>query len=565
MNDLPVTLEQLAARLETLEQRVHILEHPADASAISVMTDGPVSAASPDIESFTSVQTAGLFSVLGKAMLGIAGAYLLRAVAESTSLSKTAVAAIAIAYAITWLVWAVGVQADTWVPSAIYAGTSALILAPMLWELTLSFKVLSPAAAAAVLGLFVLAASSLAWKRDLTPVFWIANLAAAITSVALSVATREVIPFFVALLFMTILSEYAADRNHARSIRPLVAVAADLAVSISISIYSRPQSMRPEYPTLSTLELLAPACALFILFACSIAVRTTFLRQTITVFETLQTTISFALAALGVLTFAPQFGAIGIGAACLFLSALCYAMVFLVARESTAARNYQVFAAWATALLLAGSLLFLPAFAQALSLGLAAIALTILGARLNRYTWQAHGLVLLAAAAFASGLLDYTFQSLAGIVSFMLTPSAWVAAVCALGCYAAEQRAPVESRMTQFLRFVPAALFASTLAALLVHLFINLAAWRIVPQVQHVAFIRTFSVCTTSIALAFIAARWRRPECKLIAYAALAFVASKLVFEDLRHGHFEFIAASIFLFAISLMIVPRLTSTGPKI
>jgi hypothetical protein len=34
-----------------------------------------------------------------------------------------------------------------------------------------------------------------------------------------------------------------------------------------------------------------------------------------------------------------------------------------------------------------------------------------------------------------------------------------------------------------------------------------------------------------------------------------------LIFEDLRHGHFEFIAASICLFAVSLMIVPRLAQS----
>ena len=44
--------------------------------------------------------TGGAFSVLGKAMLGIAGAYLLRAVAESSLLPRTAVAAVAIAYAL---------------------------------------------------------------------------------------------------------------------------------------------------------------------------------------------------------------------------------------------------------------------------------------------------------------------------------------------------------------------------------------------------------------------------------------------------------------------------------
>jgi hypothetical protein len=49
-----------------------------------------------------------------------------------------------------------------------------------------------------------------------------------------------------------------------------------------------------------------------------------------------------------------------------------------------------------------------------------------------------------------------------------------------------------------------------------------------------------------------------------IAYAALAFVAAKLLFEDLRHGRMEFIAASIFLFAVTLLGVPRLARMGNR-
>jgi hypothetical protein len=43
-----------------------------------------------------------------------------------------------------------------------------------------------------------------------------------------------------------------------------------------------------------------------------------------------------------------------------------------------------------------------------------------------------------------------------------------------------------------------------------------------------------------------------------IAYASLGLLAIKLLFEDLRYGHLEFIAASIILFALALIAVPRL-------
>ena len=78
------------------------------------------------------------------------------------------------------------------------------------------------------------------------------------------------------------------------------------------------------------------------------------------------------------------------------------------------------------------------------------------------------------------------------------------------------------------------------------------------PGAPYVAFIRTLILCALALALAFCGSRWRRVELTRIAYATLGLVAAKLLFEDLRLGHLEFIAAAFFLFAITLIAVPRL-------
>src|SRR5271165_3713667 len=190
MNDLPGTLDQIAARLETLEKRVYVLEHPCEAS--QELEANPTTLLEV-VEDRSFAQTGGLFSVVGRAMLGIAGAYVLRAVAELTSLPKLAVAAIAIAYAILWLVWAARVKAANWGASATYAGASAVILAPMLWELTLRFNVLPPSATATILAFFVLIATALSWKQNLTPVLWVANALAVVAALTLAIATHRLI------------------------------------------------------------------------------------------------------------------------------------------------------------------------------------------------------------------------------------------------------------------------------------------------------------------------------------------------------------------------------------
>lgn len=81
MNESPGTFELLSARVDELEKRVHALEHPDEVKASSAnRVIGAASAASDG--GTDSLQTANIFPLLGRAMLGIAGAYVLRAVAE---------------------------------------------------------------------------------------------------------------------------------------------------------------------------------------------------------------------------------------------------------------------------------------------------------------------------------------------------------------------------------------------------------------------------------------------------------------------------------------------------
>ena len=134
MNDLPDVIEQLVKRVESLEHRVAELEHLPPAPAKPAAPKPAI--APPAAETSVPFEASTAFSVLGRAMLGIAGAYLLRAAAQTNLVSNGLAAAVAIPYAIGWLAWAARTRAGAWFAAAAYAGTSALILAPMLWELT---------------------------------------------------------------------------------------------------------------------------------------------------------------------------------------------------------------------------------------------------------------------------------------------------------------------------------------------------------------------------------------------------------------------------------------------
>ncbi|MFP5210556.1 MAG: hypothetical protein ACLGRW_14835 [Acidobacteriota bacterium] len=556
MNDLPELLSQLSTRLDALERRVAILEHAAPETAAPPaapeLKPAPAAAALPD------AQAGGMFSVLGKAMLGIAGAYVLRAVADSTALPKLAVAALAFAYATMWLVWASRLQAGKWLASTIYAGTSALILAPMLWELTLRFRVMPPSMTAIALLAFVCTASALAWKHDLAPLFWVANLAGVAVALGLSIASRAMEPFIAVLLLMVLICEYAAVRSRELGVRSMVAIGADLSIWALIYVYISPQETRPEFPILSAAALLAPGFALLLISVASVIVRTVVSKRRITVFETVQIMIAFLLAACGLVAFGPAPSRSILGVACLMLSVASYAAAFLFFDGIPERRNYRVFVTWSAALFLAGCFLCLPPQGQTLCLGAAAVTATVLGVRLTRRALELHGMVYLLGAAKASGIANYVSHALVGALPAAPTWGMYLVAVCAVLCTSAIKPADGEPRTRQALHIAFAFLAASTATALLVHGLAGLLALGMHPGAHHLAFIRTFTICAAALALAFGGSHWERRDLTRIGYAALAFVAAKLVFEDLRLGHLEYIAAAIFLFAMTLIAVPRI-------
>ena len=178
----------------------------------------------------------------------------------------------------------------------------------MVWELTLRFEVISPAIAAGVVCAFAFAAIGLAWRRDRSPVLRTGCMAAAGLALALAIAAHALIPFVIVLLMLAAICEFAPRMESVPEVRALVALAADAAIWILIYVYSAPQASGEDYPTLGRAALLAPGLAIFLLFAASVGWQTLARARKISVFATLQTTIAFLLAAVGVADFAPQGG-----------------------------------------------------------------------------------------------------------------------------------------------------------------------------------------------------------------------------------------------------------------
>jgi hypothetical protein len=552
MDDLLDALARLSARLESMERRLAALEERSSPAPIRGVT---VSARSPEAEKFELPQARGVFPVVGKAMLGIAGAYVLRAIAESGSFPRLAVVALALLYAGAWLIWAARIPPVDRLVSTVYATTAALILAPMLAELRLRFQVLPDSATALLLIAFVLGASALAWKRNLTQIAWVAGVTGVLTALALLIASRNFVPYVAALLLMALASESASVRDRWQPLRFLIAPAVDFAVWILIYIHALPGSVRSEYVAIAPGILLALASLTFLIYGTSIAFRNVVLRRRISVFEIGQASISFLLAAYGWFEFARP-GLAWFGIACLLLTAAGYAAATICFDRLVEQRAYHVYATWAAALFLAGTFLTLSPRPVTIVLSVASIVAMLAGFRLARVTFAFHGFASLLVAALVSGLLPFVGEALVGTCPSLPRSSIWVVAISVLACYAIAGRWEGEHWPRRLLRLFTAVLAAGVVAAFLVSGLAMLMT-SAMGAGAFVAVIRTLITCALALALAFAGTRWQRIELVWTAYGTLAFVTLKLLLEDLRNGHSGSAAISIFLYAVALIVVPR--------
>ncbi len=562
-------VEHLTERLRALERRVAALEgHPEESVPADLAPAEPQSAATAlqrprppaTWRGFPPVETpTGAVPILGKAVLGIAGAYLLRAISESGTIPKLPILIVAIMYAALWMVLAVRAHASNHFASATYGITSALILSPLLWESTVRFQALSPPFSALVLVAFVVLALALAWQHNLQLIPWVATLASVFTALALIIATHELVPLTAALLAVALATEIAACLGHRLSLRALPALAADFAVWLLVYVIASPEGVPEGYPPASSATIILLCLILLAIYGGSIAVRSFGLRYRITVFEIAQAVIAFVLATFGAIRATHGSAAPALGVLFLLLAAVCYWGALSRFAEQTYARNRRVCATWSAALLLAGSFLIFSARLQVPFLCSAALAAALVYTRTRKLSLGMHASFYLAAATAVSPLPIYVGDALAGTVPSAPTWGVWTVAISAVLCYVIGSRTTEDQGKRRLLWVIPAVLVSFAGAALAVVAIAWIAVGRIELDASRLSVIRTVVNCALALALGFLGSRCKRLELGWVAYAAVAFGTLKLLFEDLRFGNAASLVVSLLFYGSILILLPRLT------
>ena len=550
-------LEQIHARLAELERRVAALEKRRELPATSSV-DTFLGAIPKEKEK--RLGSISAVPVLGKAVLAIAGAYLLRAIAESGAVPRWIMLVTGMVYAAVWLAWAVRSHRTSHFASVIFALTAAVILPPLLWEGTVRFRKLTAGFTSVVLVGAVVLSLGLAWKERLEAIPWIGTVAAVSTALALIIATRELRAFTTGLLAMALVTEVVAGCGRWLSLRIVTAVAADFAVGLLGLVMTSAEGVPESYRVMSAGELNAYCVALMVIYGGSIAVRAFVLERKLTFTEVGQAAVAFALGTWVSLRATHGQSSRVLGAVFLLMALVCYWGVLTRFSAAGMRRNRRVSANYAAGLVLAGTLLLLNGNFQVVALSLAAMAAAAAFTRTKHLSLGIHATFYVLAAGIVSGLFTYVASALAGKIPSWPVWTFFVAAVAGLVSYLVGTRASGEGWTARMLWVLPSLVAGSAAAALAVTGIAAMGAGEL--SASKLSMVRTAVTCVLALAFGYAGSRWNRVELGWVAYGAIGLGALKLLLEDLRFGSAGTLMVSLLFYGLILILLPRLTRFG---
>jgi hypothetical protein len=543
LTELERTVRALEQRLATVEARsgsaydVDADDAPADVDLNASVT-----------HAFDAVTTV---SLVGRTLVVLGGAYLLRALTESEVLSPRVGVLVGFSYGMTWLAIADRRAQAAWLSAAFHGATSLIIALPLLFEAVTRFQILGAVPAAWVLTAVAGASLAVAIRSRLQTLAWIAVLGATASSLALTAATGAVLPFAVvdiALGVATLWIGYTIDWIW---LRWPVAVVTDLAVlALTLGITSRSSLASP--PRVVAVQLLLPGA-----YALSVAIRTLVRGREINVFEAVQVIAALAVGFGGAIIVARVTGMGGglLVAMGLLSGAACYAAAFaFVARRQGLHQNFYFYSSLGLILVLTGSALGLrdPTPLWALLAVLAAAAAT----RAHRVTLTGHAAAYYVAAAAASGLLAAASTALVGPPAAQPTASLPLAIVFVAGCLCWLMPVGLQQAGSERLARVPRALIAVIVS-------ISGAGWMVALLVSSatdpgvVATIRTAALALTALALAWLGGASRFREAAWLVYPTLVLGAVKLLAEDLPRSRAATLFVALAVYGGALIAAPR--------
>jgi hypothetical protein len=553
-------LDELNRMVGDLQRRVAVLERGDSASTAEYSAEAPQPA---PVEFHPAGELVleradSLVPLFGWALLGIAGAYLLRATTESGAIPRTVGVVAGIGYAAWWLFFAARKAAEKPSTSMVHGLTAALILVPLLLETTVRFHAISGLAASSIIVLFVLFGLAIAWRRNVTSIAWITTLAGLFTVTALFRETHDGVIWVAAVLAIAAAVEFSACRDHWLSLRWVVAITADLSVLMLSFLALRAVDPTTGIQPPASGMVLATQIALLTIYLSSTVDRTLLRGLTITWFEIGQAAVAFVISIGGALQVlgASKAGALGVGIFCLIGGTACYLVSFAsLDHRDDRNRNFYTYSTFAVLLVTLGCWMLVPAGALAAVWAVLAVAALVAGLHWSRTTLRAHSLLYLLLAiagakllqVAAARLLKSNGSSLELPIPYILTLGGILACYFVISTLGKRLQPAWSDSIEQVI--VAALACIGTAGAI--------AGW-ITLYISGAAPLRTALLTALAIVVAWAGKRYGHKELSWLAYPLMALAGLKVIADDLQEGKSLMLFLSLIFFGGGLVLLPRL-------
>jgi len=543
-NDMSDRFTELETRIRRLEEHVAKLEGaaPPVTAAVAHRDAAEVTASTQNSGSEIDIALAG------KSLIGMGGAYFLRAITESQLIPKPAGIALGLAYAALWIYlgWRNAERRQR------HAATFAMIVAalvayPLIWEATAHFNAFNASAATIVALATSAALIWIAFKYDLSTGAWIASFGLIGCTAGVALATERMsIPFIGLTIAGAVLWELARRRQWELAAWPIAIVSAIAGMPL-ILLAAGNHIKDPDGLAAFALILLALAylgvigvrvdlgaiaqSALVVIIGFGGAIRIAQDKQV------LEFAVVMTIMAVGVIAYYGAF------------------------RATARLPKYYLSILGITSFLMATAAVTTPVVAGILWSVLA--LLTVLVAQMLKSTELAlHTMLYPLASAGAGGLLTGSLSTISGVGSQapltyarMMTATLLITATV-LAFLATEGHARRHARIARMVMLTISLLITIAGVALIaVHLTSNDAGIA--------AAIRSAIIAIAAVSLAFASRTQTFADASYLVYPLLGLGAAKFVVDDFLRGRAATLFVTLAVYGCALLMLARMRSRAP--
>lgn len=558
MRTFEASVTELEKAVARLEERVGALER---SELRTVAADVELPQAIGDPSAFETEDRESQIALIGRTVLILGGAYLLRAITDTSVIPRPAGVALGLAYAILWFVMADrSARGGASLAATMHSLAGVLIAYPLLFEATHRFKVLSPELGMLLLALVTAIGFAISWRRSLRAVAWLVTVGALLGGVLMLLSTDAFFLygiFFIALGVATVWASYVRDWFALRWIP--AAVVNVVVLALALLAWQRKGGVDAG-------EVIALQLLLFVAYVGTFAIRTLLRGREALPFEIAQTSAALVIGVggAGLLSASSPSIHLALGAALFVLGLAAYAVAFaFIARRGGSARNFFFYSSVALVLLFLGTGLVLPNGVLALAWAGIGIVAALLADRFSKVTLAAHAAAYLAAAAVVSGAFGSSAMALAFPFDTKWVPITWdewgIVALLGWSVWLIGSRDPDFERRAEPARIILLPLFVLGAAGILLLAAIEAGA---LGSAATLAACRTGVLSVAAVLLAAVAHHPRLALARGLVYPVLVLAAVKLTLEDLRIGTPLTLFIAFALYGGALIIAPRLRKRG---